>query len=78
MWSIKPPVYTAFGGTMETHEALKKVDTIIERPNFYPYMTAKENLKLVCKIKGIQSAKVSEKLEFDTGKVIKGDFSVRR
>ena len=71
-------VYRWFGGTMKTHEALKKVGTIIERPNFYPYMTAKENLKLVCKIKGIQSAKVSEKLEFDTGKVIKGDFSVRR
>ncbi|SHH03495.1 ABC-2 type transport system ATP-binding protein [Flavobacterium micromati] len=55
--------YKWFSGTMETHEALKKVGAIIERPNFYPYMTAKENLELVCKIKGISYVKVSEKLE---------------
>ena len=48
---------------METHEALKKVGAIIERPNFYPYMTAEENLKLVCKIKNIPFQKVEEKLE---------------
>ncbi len=55
--------YSWFGGTMQTHEALKKVGAIIERPNFYPYMTAKENLELVCKIKGIPYTKVQEKLE---------------
>ncbi len=54
--------YSWFGGTMETHEALKKVGAIIERPNFYPYMTAKENLELVCKIKNIDYSKVQEKL----------------
>ena len=54
--------YSWFGGSMQTHEALKKVGAIIERPNFYPYMTAKENLELVCKIKGIAYTKVSEKL----------------
>ena len=55
--------YRWFDGTMKTHEALKKVGAIIERPNFYPYMTAKENLELVCKIKSINYAKVNEKLE---------------
>ncbi len=55
--------YSWFGGTMETHDALKKVGAIIERPNFYPYMTAQENLELVCKIKGIDYSKVQEKLE---------------
>ena len=55
--------YNWFNGTIKTHEALKKVGAIIERPNFYPYMTATENLELVCKIKGIQSSKVFEKLE---------------
>lgn len=55
--------YSWFGGTMETHDALKKVGAIIERPNFYPYMTAQENLELVCKIKGINYSKVQEKLE---------------
>lgn len=52
-----------FGGKVATHDALKKVGAIIERPNFYPYMTAKENLELVCKLKGTSFAKVDEKLE---------------
>jgi ABC-2 type transport system ATP-binding protein len=52
-----------FEGKSNTHEALKKVGAIIERPNFYPYMTAKENLELVCKIKGTPFLKVEEKLE---------------
>lgn len=55
--------YSWFGGTMQTHEALKRVGAIIERPNFYPYMTARENLELVCKIKSINYTKVQEKLE---------------
>ena len=54
--------YSWFGGKVETHEALKKVGAIIERPNFYPYMTAKQNLELVCKIKNINCSKVKEKL----------------
>jgi len=55
--------YSWFGGKIPTHEALKKVGAIIERPNFYPYMTAQENLKLVCKIKNINYSKIQEKLE---------------
>lgn len=55
--------YQWFNGNLETHDALKKVGAIIERPNFYPYMTAEENLKLVCKIKSIPLTKVYEKLE---------------
>ena len=54
--------YSWFGGKLETHEALKKVGATIERPNFYPYMTAKQNLELVCKIKNIDYSKVQEKL----------------
>ncbi|GGD31392.1 ABC transporter ATP-binding protein [Flavobacterium orientale] len=55
--------YKWFGGKLETHEALKKVGAIIERPNFYPYMSAYENLKLVCHIKEISENKIDEKLE---------------
>lgn len=55
--------FSWFGGTKSTHEALKKVGAIIERPNFYPYMTAIENLKLVCKIKEISFDKIEEKLK---------------
>lgn len=52
-----------FDGHTTTHHALKKVGAIIERPNFYPYMTAAQNLKLVCKIKGVAYNKIEEKLE---------------
>ncbi|WP_242094660.1 ABC transporter ATP-binding protein [Aestuariivivens sediminicola] len=52
-----------FDGKVSTHEALKKVGAIIERPNFYPYMTGSQNLKLVCKIKGVPYTKINKKLE---------------
>ena len=52
-----------FNGATSTHEALKKVGAIIERPNFYPYMSAVQNLKLVCKIKEVPEDKIQEKLE---------------
>ncbi|MDB9721142.1 ATP-binding cassette domain-containing protein, partial [Winogradskyella sp.] len=52
-----------FDGNTTTHDALKQVGAIIERPNFYPYMTAEQNLKLVCKIKGVDQSKIAEKLE---------------
>lgn len=55
--------YSWFDGKTTTHEALKKVGAIIERPNFYPYMSAYQNLKLVCKIKGVDFSKIDEKLE---------------
>jgi len=51
-----------FDGSDTTHNALKKVGAIIERPNFYPYMTAAQNLALVCKIKGVSQDKIQEKL----------------
>jgi ABC-2 type transport system ATP-binding protein len=55
--------FSWFNGNTSTHEALKKVGAIIERPNFYPYMTALQNLKLVCKIKDVSEDKIEEKLE---------------
>ena len=54
--------FTWFNGKLSTHEALKKVGAIIERPNFYPYMTATQNLALICKIKGISTEKIEEQL----------------
>lgn len=55
--------FSWYDGTLSTHEALKKVGAIIERPNFYPYMTAHQNLKLVCKIKGVNTERIDEKLK---------------
>ena len=55
--------FSWFGGKLTTHQALKKVGAIIERPNFYPYMTAYQNLKLVCKIKGVSYDSIERTLE---------------
>jgi len=54
--------FSWFNGKTTTHNALKKVGAIIERPNFYPYMTALQNLKLVCKIKDVGEEKIEENL----------------
>lgn len=55
--------FSWFDGTISTHQALKKVGAIIESPNFYPNMSAYENLRLVCKIKEISKGKIDEKLQ---------------
>lgn len=55
--------FSWYGGDLTTHQALKKVGAIIERPNFYPYMTASQNLKLVCKIKEISYDSIDKTLE---------------
>ncbi|WGH75615.1 ATP-binding cassette domain-containing protein [Tenacibaculum tangerinum] len=55
--------FSWFDGAISTHEALKKVGAIIERPNFYPYMSATQNLQLICKIKGVSYDKIEEKLK---------------
>lgn len=55
--------FSWYDGNLTTHQALKKVGAIIERPNFYPYMTATQNLALVCKIKRIPLTKIEEKLK---------------
>ncbi len=54
--------FSWFDGTTSTHNALKRVGAIIERPNFYPYMSAVQNLKLICKIKEVSFDKIDEKL----------------
>ncbi len=55
--------FSWFDGSLSTHQALKKVGAIIERPNFYPYMTAAQNLDLVCKIKEVDRSNIDEKLK---------------
>ncbi len=55
--------FSWIGGSLTTHQALKKVGAIIERPNFYPYMTAYQNLKLVCKIKGVSYDSIEKTLK---------------
>lgn len=46
-----------------SHEQLKKIGAIIERPNFYPYMNAVQNLKLISTIKQTSLDKIDPVLE---------------
>ena len=55
--------YSWVDGNIDTNRALKKVGAIIEHPNFYPYMSAYQNLKLVCRIKGVSFAEIEKVLE---------------
>lgn len=54
--------YTWFG---ESHSAAlrKRVGMILEKPNFYPYMSATNNLEIVAKIKGVtQKSRIDQVL----------------
>lgn len=51
-----------FGKDPSTN-SLKKVGAIIERPNFYPYLSAEKNLEIVARIKGADFTKIDEKLK---------------
>lgn len=50
-------------GREHSIDALKKVGAIIERPNFYPYLSAAKNLEIVAQIKGVDYSKIDEKLK---------------
>lgn len=45
-----------------TTETLKKIGAIIEQPNFYPYLSAAKNLKIVAEIKGTPYSEIDKVL----------------
>src|SRR5688500_881735 len=49
----------------ERHEILKKIGAIIERPDLYKYLTAKENLSVFAKMSGVKvpTGKIMQQLE---------------
>ncbi len=61
-----------FSGKLSPGEALKRIGAIIERPNFYPYMSARENLELVCLIKEIPKTAIEKSLS-DVGLLDRAD-----
>lgn len=40
----------------------KKIGALLEQPNFYPYLSGEQNLKVVAKIKEVDEAKIPEAL----------------
>ena len=51
-----------FGNEGTSKESLKKIGAIIEQPNFYPYLSAEKNLKIVAEIKGTPYSRIDEVL----------------
>lgn len=51
-----------FGEEGTTTDTLKKIGAIIEQPNFYPYLNAEKNLKIVAEIKGTNYERIDEVL----------------
>ena len=45
------------------HLSRDQIGSLLEQPNFYPYLTARQNLKLVSVIKGLDGSNVDELLE---------------
>lgn len=52
-----------FGKKGTDPDTLKKIGAIIEQPNFYPYLSAETNLKIVAEIKGTPYARIDEVLK---------------
>ena len=48
-----------FGNT-PTKDTRKRIGAILEHPIFYPYLTAVENLRIVCDIKGVPFSRIDE------------------
>lgn len=51
-----------FGKKGTDTDTLKKIGAIIEQPNFYPYLSAEKNLKIVAEIKGTPHSRIDEVL----------------
>ncbi|MFI5171761.1 MAG: ABC transporter ATP-binding protein [Chitinophagales bacterium] len=53
--------YSWFGNG-DKDENRKKIGALLEQPNFYPYLSGEENLKVVAKIKGVSEKRIDETL----------------
>lgn len=45
-------------GVEPTHHTRKQIGAILESPSFYPYLSARENLKVVAQIKGVDYSRI--------------------
>ena len=50
-------------GRRELVEARQRVGATLEQPNFYPYLTGRQNLRLVARVKGVGERAVERSLE---------------
>ena len=51
-----------FGEKGTSTQTLKKIGAIIEQPNFYPYLSAEQNLEIVAEIEKIEAELATQKV----------------
>ncbi len=52
----------SWNGNSPSKEDRKKIGSLLETPNFYPYLSARQNLSIVCKIKEVSESEVDRVL----------------
>ena len=52
-----------FGNSGTSSDDLKRIGAIIEHPNFYTYLSAEKNLRIVCEIKGANYSRIDSVLK---------------
>jgi ABC-2 type transport system ATP-binding protein len=52
-----------FGQNGTSSDVLKRIGAIIEHPNFYTFLSAEKNLKIVCEIKNVPFTRIDEVLQ---------------
>jgi len=52
----------SWNGQVPSKYDRKKIGSLLETPNFYPYLTARQNLSIVCKIKEVNESEVDRVL----------------
>ncbi|MDR2131122.1 MAG: ABC transporter ATP-binding protein [Odoribacteraceae bacterium] len=55
--------YQFFDGARPLHELRKEMGVLLETPNFYPYLSAYQNLLIVARIKGCDPAGIPDVLQ---------------
>lgn len=63
-------------GKPGTQNTRRKIGAILEHPIFYPYLTAVQNLKIVCDIKEVPYSRIEEVLD-QVGLVLRKDHKFR-
>ncbi len=49
-------------GKVPSKESRKKIGSLLETPNFYPYLTARQNLSIACNIKQVNESEINNVL----------------
>jgi ABC-2 type transport system ATP-binding protein len=62
-----------FGTEEGGHEQRKRIGAILEKPNFYTKLSARKNLELVCRIKGVPTTRIQEVLD-QVGLLVRQDY----